>query len=363
MRDILLTLESIAPERWTFPFDKVGLQVGDSNASVTRALVSLDRSLGAVRCCRELGAELLLAHHPLIFTPLPKVTTDGHTSRTVLELLQSGVNFIAAHTNWDSAPGGVNDALAARLGLLDVTAFGSAATPSQLKLVVFAPHTAAEALIDALSDAGAGLIGTYRRCAFSSVGTGTFEAANDSSPTIGEPGARTHVEELRIEMVLPETKEGAVVRALRRSHSYETPAFDLIPLKPQAEQPAGRIGSLPEAVPLERFAEQVDNALSTRSWVWGERTKLVRRIAVVGGAADGDWIDAQRAKADVFVTGEVKQHIALEASESGLPILASGHYATEQPGVEWLRDRMAELVPSVDWVLYEPPLGLHGRPQ
>ena len=89
---------------------------------------------------------------------------------------------------------------------------------------------------------------------------------------------------------------------------------------------------------------------------------MVRKVAIVGGAADGEWMAAQRAGADVFVTGEVKQHVGLEASESGLPILAAGHFATEHPGAAVLADRMRDLVPEVEWIVFEPAPGLHGRP-
>jgi putative NIF3 family GTP cyclohydrolase 1 type 2 len=163
-------------------------------------------------------------------------------------------------------------------------------------------------------------------------------------------------------MILPEEREAAVTRALRQAHPYEEPAYDMVPMLPAREQPMGRVGLLPEPMRLEEFARLVDGRLDTRSWAWGDPGKRIRRVAVVGGAADSEWIAAQRADADVLVTGEVKQHVALEASESGMCLLASGHYATEQPGVLALRERLAEAVPDVEWSAFVPEPGRAGRP-
>jgi dinuclear metal center YbgI/SA1388 family protein len=256
LREILAALEGIAPARYAFSFDRVGLQVGDPDAPVSRAVVSLDRSRASVARAREAGAQLLLAHHPLLFTPLKDVVATDHVGSTVLDLASAGIAFVAAHTNWDSAKGGVNDELAKRLGLGDLQDFG--------------------------------------------------ESSN-------------------------------------------------------GEQAAGRLGVV-EPTTLVEFAQAVQASLGTKAWAWGDPDHRVRGVAVVGGAADGEWRAAQSAGADVLVTGEVKQHVALEASESGFALIAAGHYATEQPGVEALRDRMEAACPKVEWELFVPDPGKAGRP-
>lgn len=167
---------------------------------------------------------------------------------------------------------------------------------------------------------------------------------------------------MRIEMVVPEAKAGAVSRAIRGVHPYEEPAFDFHQLAADEEQPAGRIGVLQEAMSLAQLVQQIDRELDTASWAWGSPDRPIRRVAVVGGAADGEWRDARQAKADVLVTGEVKQHVGLEAAEEGFAIIAAGHYATEHPGCVTLRDRLAVELPDVEWLLYEPPAGSSGRP-
>ena len=155
---------------------------------------------------------------------------------------------------------------------------------------------------------------------------------------------------------------GGVESAIRQVHPYEEPAIDVYVLRESYEQAAGRIGTLPHPMSLRAFADHVDTSLGTRSWAWGDPDQVIRTVGVVGGAADGEGRFARRAGADVFLTGEVKQHIALEASESGLPIIAGGHYATEQPGVEDLAAAMSKLLPEIEWSVFAPEPGWHGRP-
>ncbi|HWD39674.1 MAG TPA: Nif3-like dinuclear metal center hexameric protein [Fimbriimonas sp.] len=362
VRDVLDALEKIAPQRYAFPFDKVGLQVGNPHSEVRRAAVSLDRSLGAISFAKGNDCQLLLSHHPLIFTPLETVDTRSHVGRSVVELVRNDISFIAAHTNWDSALGGINDALVDLLGLEHVKAFGTASEVARYKLVFFCPEDCCQRLIDAVSEAGAGSVGLYSRCAFFSEGTGTFVAGEGTNPAVGSQGGREEIRESRVELVVPSDRRRAVVRALEKNHPYEEPAYELYLLDGDPEQAAGRVGELPQAITLQDLAGKLDSLLHSRCWTWGGRDEKVRKIAVVGGAADGEWMFAQRAGADVLVTGEVKQHVAVEAGESGMKILAAGHYATEQPGCVSLKGRMADALPEIEWLLYVPDEGRHGRP-
>ncbi len=362
IQTILDALEQIAPSRFAFVWDKIGLQVGSRSQEVQTAVVALDRSLAAIEHTVNQQGQLLLTHHPLIFEPLNKVTNESYEGKAIQKLIKSDIGHIAAHTNWDAAKGGINDAMAQRLWLQDIKEFGMSAGEDTFKLVVFVPEEAVEAVVDACSTAGAGEICEYRRCAFQTEGFGTYEASELASPYTGAAGQRSSVKELRIEMVCPAHLVKAVRKALISAHPYEEPAFDFYPLIKGAGQSAGRIGKLPDALPLSEFVGRVENALGTKALAWGNPSTLIRKIAVVGGAAESEWRAAQSAGADILITGEVRQHVALEASESGMTIMAAGHYATEQPGCIELRDQMARLIPDVNWLLYEPEPGLAGRP-
>ena len=290
------------------------------------------------------------------------VDTRSHQGRTVIKLIQNRMSFIAAHTNWDSAKGGINDTLANMFGLNEISDFGLAAEVKLFKLVVTSPHDSVEPIIDAASEAGAGVISAYSRCAFITSGRGTFLGDETTSPTIGASGRQESVDEARIEMLVPEDRATAVERAVRKVHPYEEPAYDTFTLRPKFEQPCGRVGALSHPMKLREFAKLVDNILGVRSLTWGDPERTIKRVGFVGGAADSEWMNAQRAGADILVTGEVKQHIAVEATESGMTLIAAGHYNTEHPGCMTLRDRLQAAVPDVEWLLFTPVPGLNGRP-
>jgi len=358
VRDVLAEVEKLAPPHYAFGFDHVGLQVGDPDAEVSRIAVSLDSGLGAIEFANSIGADLLVSHHPVIWEPLAGIRADDWGQRRVFELVRYGISLIAAHTNWDCAPGGINDVLAERLNLQDVSAFGSGEKESHWKLVVFAPRDSQDFVIDALAEAGAGVIGAYDRCAFVNEGTGTFFGGEGSNPVVGAPGVIEEVGEVRIEMLVRDHCRDRVDLALKEVHLYEEPAFDWVRLADGIAHRAGRIGNLDG---IEDFQTFVDEQLGSRSEMWVGHDRPVRRVAVVGGAAASEWRHALAAGADAFITGEVPQHVALEASESGLTILACGHYATEHPGME----RMAELLEErcgVPVEVFVPLAGSNGRP-
>ncbi len=359
VRSVVEALDTIAPPAFAFEWDRVGLQVGDPDATVRRGVVSLDRSLAAIDSAIELGAEVLVAHHPLLFEPISSLALPG--AEPIHRFIRHGIAFIAAHTNWDAAPGGVNDALASVLGLGHVVPFGESAQVPVAKVVVTVPAGSAEAVIGAASAAGAGVIGAYSRCAFLQHGQGTFLPGAAARPHLGTPGTIETVDEVRIEMTSPEPLLTRVVEAVRRAHPYEEPVIDVYPLHPSEPAPIGRMGDLPAPMHGEALLDHVATCLGQRPHAWN-LTGPVRRLAVVGGAADRMWRAARASGADAFLTGEVRQHVAVEAADEGFPLLAAGHYATEQPGCATLRDRLALAVPQVEWTLFEPVSGSAGRP-
>lgn len=359
--DVLEGIERIAPLRWALSFDRVGLQVGRRDSVVERGIVSLDWSVGLLEAAVSQRAQIIVCHHPLIWEPMAAIDDSSRAGRFALRLIENGMAFIGCHTNWDAAPGGINDTLAEILELTDVAAFGDRSTTDSFKLVTFCPPEAVDTIVDALEEVGAGTIGNYDRCAFQSRGIGTFRGAASSQPTIGEAGRQVEAEEVRVEMLVPAGLSGAAIDALYRAHPYEEPAFDLLVRKDEGEMPLGRIGDLPAPMKPNEFQAFLDQRLETRSWHWGTR-ETVQRIALCGGAADSMWRAAEAVGADAFVTGEVKQNIALDASECGLDVFAAGHFATEQPGMDALRRRLDDEVQGVQWSLYEPNSCQSGKP-
>lgn len=356
----MTSLEAVAPASLAFDWDRIGLQVGSPSDPVSRVAVSLDSGHAALDWAAEQGCQALVAHHPIVWDPMKVVTDAEATGARVLSAARLGLAVIAAHTNWDCAVGGVNDALAGALGLADVLAFGSTPGRSLFKLATFVPRGHEAAVLDAVAAAGAGRIGDYSRCAFVTEGTGTFVGGPTSQPAIGVPGQIEHVGEVRLETVVSGDDLAAVLSALRASHPYEEPAYDVFPLASGGGQPICRVGRLPSPMRFAEFVAHVDTALATRSMAWGDE-RAIERVAVVGGSAAEEWRTALDV-ADVLVTGEVPHHVSVEAAEAGFALVAAGHYATEQPGAAALAERLAQAMPDVSFLLHTPERGRGGRP-
>ena len=360
--DALEFLESIAPTRWAFEFDNVGLLVGTKSDPLKGIAFGLDSSEEMVNFASSFGANLLIAHHPILWNPTKSLCCNTAESRMIMSMMKSGMSLIASHTNWDCAPGGISDTLAHKLGLTPLGSIGAGAEVAYTKVVTFAPTEYVDPIIDVMADAGAGMVGNYRRCAWHSVGTGTFEPLPGSDPFTGRIGKSDEIEEHRIEMICPSRLVDDVVAAIVERHPYEQPVFDVITLKPLVEQPLGRLGILPDPISLTDLRNHCDQALSTRSLAWGNPDKVISKVAVCGGAGDDMWEAALEAGADAFLTGEIRHHIAKAGTEAGLAMISSGHFATEHPGMESLQDMFHAHFPDVHCKVFTPDAGTSAHP-
>jgi dinuclear metal center YbgI/SA1388 family protein len=335
-------LEQFAPLRLAAEWDNVGLLLGDSSAEVQRIMTCLTVTPDSAAEAIEDRAELIVTHHPILFRPVQRLTGDTPEGRMLLALLKAGIAVYSPHTAFDNTDGGINDLLALRLGLLDVTALRRQEEVGQFKLVVFVPEADLARVSDALFAAGAGNIGQYSQCSFRTPGTGTFFGADTTKPSVGQKGRHEEVAEWRLEVVCPPAKVEAAVAALRKAHSYEEPAFDLYPLRPNVSPfREGRVGRLPQPRKLHDFAALAKNSLNAALvQTVGDADQLVQRIAIVCGAGGEFLNDAVRARADVLLTGEARFHDYLAAQAHGLALVLPGHYATERCGVEALAQRL-----------------------
>lgn len=325
-------------------WDVVGLQVGDPGWPVERVLVTLDVTPAVVEEAAEQPHTLVLAHHPLLFRPLDRLTPGTASGRIALQAATRGVAVAAAHTNLDVADdgAGTSDPVARVLDLQQLEPLSSRPGPARLRLVTFVPVEDAETVVDAMAAAGAGAIGDYSRCAFVVEGHGTFTAGPDADPAVGEPGERTDLAEARVEMELPTGRRDAVVAALLASHPYEQVAFDLQPLVVEPVPGIGRVGELASPLPLRALAARIrDDLPAPHLRFAGEPDRLVHRVAIVGGAGDSHIDDARRSGADVFVTGDLRHHVALDAVTMGLAVVDAGHHATESAAMPHWRRALA----------------------
>jgi dinuclear metal center YbgI/SA1388 family protein len=334
---------------WAQSWDAVGLVCGDPDEPVDRILLAVDAVPATVEEAIATGAQLLLSHHPLLLTGVHGVPADDPKGALVHRMIRAGVGHFVAHTNADVARPGVSDALGARLGLEALRPLEPQPADPLDKLVVFVPVADAERLVDALAAAGAGTIGDYERCAWSTDGTGTFRPLAGARPALGRVGETETVAEKRVEMVVPAARRDAVVRALRAAHPYEEPAFDLLVQAPlPSRRGTGRIGELPAAMTLRAFAQYTAQRLPATAWgvrAAGDPDRAVRTVAVCGGSG-GSLADRARAQgADVLLTADLKHHPAVEeVSErgpDGIALVDAAHWATEAPWLDEVAARLA----------------------
>jgi dinuclear metal center YbgI/SA1388 family protein len=353
LSDVVSVLEELYPPAWAQSWDAVGLVCGDPDALVRRVLLAVDPVEPVVRDAVEGGFDLLLTHHPLYLRGTTTVAATSPKGRALHALVRGGCALHVAHTNADVADPGVSDALAERFGLRDLRPLQPVPEASD-KLVVFVPVRDVERVLDAAAAAGAGVIREYDRCAWSTTGTGTFRPGPGAAPHVGEVGRVERVDEARLEVVLPRSRRGEVLRAVRAAHPYEEPAYDVLELAAQpGPRGLGRVGELPVPKTLCELTGTAAQVLPATAWgvrSAGDPDQVVRTVAVCGGSGDSLLQEAGRA-ADAYVTADLRQHPASEAPE-GLGLVDAAHWATEHP---WLADagRRLSAATTVETVVHE----------
>jgi len=329
IKEIIQTIEQVAPLPLQEDFDNSGLQVGDVNREAVAGLLCLDVTESVIDEAVSLGCNLIISHHPLAFKPFKSLTGRTYVERCMMRAIKHDIVVYAAHTNLDNAVGGVNFKLAEMLGLQQLRILSSQ-KDSLLKLVTFVPESHVEYVRNALFNAGAGNIGNYDSCSFNLHGEGTFRANESADPFVGDIGKLHFEKEIRIETILPKFKRADVLRALLSVHPYEEPAYDFYPLKNEwAQAGSGIVGVLPEPMPEQEFLyllKDVFNLATIR------HTKLQNReihdIALCGGSGAFLIPEAIGYGADAFITGEAKYNDFYDV-EGRLLLAVVGHYESE----------------------------------
>ena len=328
-------------------WDTVGLQVGDPADPVDAVLVCLDVTPATLAEAEAQGASLVVAHHPLFFRPLERLTPGSATGRLVLQAARAGLAVAAAHTNFDVAAEGTTEPIQRLLGMTDARPLTKTGG-GYAKVVVFVPVEATAAVMAAGFSSGAGGIGEYDECSFRVSGTGTFRPSDTANPAVGERGRRNEVAEDRVEMVVPTERTSAVVAAVTAAHPYEEAALDVYPLAgvgPGAAPPKGlgRIGDLATPMTVAEAARRLREGLpSPLLRAAGDPDRIVTRVAACGGAGDSLIGAAQAAGADLYVTGDLRHHVATDALTMGMALIDAGHYATEAAALPALVKRLTD---------------------
>jgi len=352
LKDFCSLADSLVPPSFAEDWDNVGLQLGEPERRVRRILLALDMSEKTLEKARRLKCDLIIAHHPLIFHPLPKIDLSEAAGHLIAGLIRSKIALFVMHTNLDSVEWGTSDALARKAGLVNIEVLSPALENSFRKLVVFVPRSHLEKVRSKISEAGAGRIGKYSECSWRVLGKGTFKPVEGASPALGSVGRLEEVEEYRLEAVLPKEALPDAIRALREAHPYEEPAFDIYPLEMfDMRRGLGKIGSLPGKMTGLSFARKVAGALGVKEVkVSGDSKRNLRRVAVLAGSA-GRAARLVRGKADTLLVGEIGYHDRLEAEAAGLCVISVGHPQSERAVLPVLRGRLKEVAPALAYFI------------
>jgi dinuclear metal center YbgI/SA1388 family protein len=346
LQDIIAFLESMAPPALQENYDNSGLITGDPDMEISGALICLDSTPEVLAEAKTKGCNLVVAHHPIIFSGLKKITGKNYVERTVIDAIRSEIAIYAIHTNLDHVAHGVNVKIAEKLGLSNLKVL-QPKSGLLFKISVYVPLSHLESVQTAMFSEGAGHIGQYDQCSFYSQGTGTFRAGNQSNPYVGSIGELHKENEFRLEVVVNQWNKGAVVRAMIQSHPYEEVAYDIFAMQNESNNfGAGLIGELETHTESTQFLLKLKQAMKagvvryTRPHI-----ESVKTIAVCGGSGSFLLENAVRAKADVLVTADFKYHQFFDA-DSRIIIADIGHYESEQFTMNLLNDWFSQKFPT-----------------
>ncbi|GAB3222713.1 Nif3-like dinuclear metal center hexameric protein [Hymenobacter seoulensis] len=341
VQDLARVLERAAPLAYQESYDNAGLQCGDPAMEIRGVLIALDCTPAVVDEALRRGCNMVVAHHPVVFRPLKRLTGASEVEQTLIKAIKNDVAIYAAHTNLDNIYHGVNRKLAQKLGLQNLRILDP--KPALLaKLITYVPTTHTETVLQALYQAGAGQVGNYSECSFRSEGMGTFTPGAATDPFIGQPGQPELVREDRVEVLLPLHQQATVLRALRGAHPYEEVAYEVVKLENlHQEVGSGMIGELPEALSPQQFRQQLKHALLVPVVKHTAFERPIKKVALCGGAGSFLISNARRAGADAYVTGDLKYHEYFGA-EGQLLLCDVGHFESEQFTGEIFQNLLAD---------------------
>ena len=346
IKEITNYLESLAPLSSQESYDNAGLLVGNHNYEVSSVLISLDCTEEIVQEAIDKNCQLIISHHPIVFSGLKKLNGKNHVERTVIKAIKNDIALYAIHTNLDNYKYGVNFEISKRLGL-QKTKILAPKTNSLLKLVTYVPMEAKESVLLSLFNAGAGHIGNYSECSYSTEGEGTFLPNEKANPASGEKGKLSRDTEFKVEVLVNAHTKNQVFGALLDSHPYEEVAHEWIPVENvNQDEGSGMVGELAIEMSEKDFMTFLKDTFQCGVIRHTElRNKPIKRVAFCGGAGGFLLNQAKGEKADIFITGDYKYHEFFDA-ENQIIIADIGHFESEQYTTNLLGEILTKKFPN-----------------
>jgi len=339
-QEIIQIINKEIPERMQESWDNCGLQIGDVNRVVKKILVALEVTDQVITEAIEQDCQMIVTHHPFFFTPIKSLNFQTYRGRLAKRLIDAQMLVYAAHTNYDQMPFGVSDALGEWMGLKNRRFLSPTTGLKGYKLSTYVPESHAKDVLFAMLEAGAGSLGNYTHCSFSTEGIGTFRALHGAKPFLGEIDNLAEFKEIKVEAIVTESNKKKVVAAMLAAHPYEVAAYDLFLMENALDEAGyGIVGELGNSMTIAEFAQSLAVKWNCPLMIHGDRNAEARTVSCCGGDG-GDLIPVAARVSDVYVTGDVRASRAQMAIEAGIPVIVAPHYKTEKPGA----DRLAQLL-------------------
>ncbi len=343
IKDITNHLEKIAPLSYQETYDNSGLIVGNKDSNVLKVLLCLDSIEEVVEEAIKINAQLIIAHHPIVFSGLKKFTGSNYIERTIIKAIKNDIAIYACHTNLDNVlNNGINQKIASKIGLKN-TRILAPKKGILKKIITYIPKNNHETVLNELFKAGAGKIGNYSECSFNNLGTGTFKAEENSNPTIGEKHIRHKEEEIKTEVLVETRLLNKVISALISSHPYEEVAYDIISIENKLSNVgSGIIGELNNEMDFKDFLMMLKSNMNLTSIKYTNQIKeTINKVAICGGSGSFLLHDAIKNKADIFITSDYKYHQFFDA-ENQITIADIGHYESEQYTIDLFNEILSK---------------------
>ncbi len=327
--DITEYLEQTAPLSLQEEYDNAGLLTGNKSQELKGVLISLDTTEDVIDEALRLGFNMVISHHPIIFRGLKKITGSNYVERVIIKAIKNDIALYAIHTNLDNVKNGVNKKIADKLGLSNVRILNPKAS-GLFKLVTFVPKENVMDVLNAMHDAGAGVIGEYDHCSFRIGGTGRFKPNENANPHIGERNEIEEVEEERVELIYPQYLGPKVLESLRASHPYEEVAYYIHKIENKSKDVgSGMIGHLETPLNIKEFLLLLKQKFYLEQVKYTPiQTRMIKKVAVCGGSGSFLIKAAKNAGADAFISADIKYHEYFDA-EGKILIADIGHYESE----------------------------------
>ncbi len=335
IKDIVNHLEKIAPPSIQESYDNSGLLIGNAETEVSKILLCLDSTEAVLEEALAKGCNLIVAHHPIVWGGLKRITGKTVTERVVIKAIKNDIAIYACHTNLDKVHQGVNSKFAERLQLRR-TKILKPEHGILKKIVTYIPKSHLEQVRDAIFTAGAGVIGNYDMCSYENAGTGTFKGNDNTNPYLGKKGEINFEPEHRLETIFPAYLQHKIVEALIYTHPYEEVAYDIYSLdNAHPRLGSGMIGNLKTGMKARDFLMYVKIHMQTNSirFVNSNPDRLIKKVAICGGVGHFLLKEAIAQGAEAFITSDVKYHEMMEA-ENHLLYADIGHYESEKYTME-----------------------------